>query len=87
MKGTRTENYGSALREEKKEMIEKVMKGAIGGLFGGLVFGLWMAEQGTLPTIAKLVGSSSAGVGFLVHMATAPSSAEALVSSSPDGQT
>ncbi len=49
-------------------MIEKVIKGAIGGLFGGLVFGLWMAEQGTLPTIAKLVGSSSAGVGFLVHM-------------------
>lgn len=43
--------------------------GAVGGIAGGLVFGILMAMMGMLPMIAGLVGSQSAVVGFLVHMA------------------
>jgi hypothetical protein len=43
--------------------------GAVAGLAGGLVFGILMAMMGMLPMIASLVGSQSAVVGFLVHMA------------------
>ncbi len=46
----------------------RVVAGVIGGLAGGVVFGMLMAMMGMLPMIAGLVGSSSAGVGFLVHM-------------------
>lgn len=46
----------------------KITAGVIGGLAGGVVFGMMMAVMGMLPTIAGLVGSSSAAVGFLVHM-------------------
>ncbi|GGM18043.1 hypothetical protein [Deinococcus aerophilus] len=42
--------------------------GVLGGLAGGLVFGMMMALMGMLPMIAGLVGSSSALVGFLVHL-------------------
>ena len=42
--------------------------GIVGGLAGGVVFGLLMAVWGMLPMVAKLVGSSSPAVGFLVHL-------------------
>ncbi|PVE18414.1 hypothetical protein DDA93_08765 [Arthrobacter sp. Bz4] len=44
------------------------MAGAVGGLAGGVVFGGLMAMMGMLGMIASLVGSSSAIVGFLVHL-------------------
>ena len=50
-------------------MVQKVLFGAIAGLGGGLVFGIMMGMMGMLPMVAQLVGSSSAGVGFIVHMA------------------
>ncbi|MGH2537075.1 MAG: hypothetical protein ACRDHL_06755 [Candidatus Promineifilaceae bacterium] len=43
--------------------------GAAGGLVGGLALGALMAAMGMLPTVAGLVGSQSAVVGFLVHIA------------------
>ncbi|WP_243400565.1 hypothetical protein [Arthrobacter sp. Bz4] len=46
----------------------RIMAGAVGGLAGGVVFGGLMAMMGMLGMIASLVGSSSAIVGFLVHL-------------------
>lgn len=42
--------------------------GAIAGLAGGLVFGAAMSSVGTLPSVASLVRSDSATVGFALHM-------------------
>jgi uncharacterized membrane protein YagU involved in acid resistance len=45
--------------------------GAVAGVVGGLVFGASMAVFGMLPTVASIVHTSSARVGFVVHMAFA----------------
>lgn len=42
--------------------------GIIGSLLGGLVFGGMMAMMGMLQTIAGMMGSNSAVVGFIIHM-------------------
>lgn len=47
---------------------QRVIHGALAGLVGGLLFGVMMGMMGMLPMIAGLVGSSSAVVGFVVHM-------------------
>jgi len=47
---------------------QRIVGGVIGGIVGGLVFGMMMAMMGMLPMIANIVGSESAGVGFLYHM-------------------
>ena len=49
----------------------KITTGILGGLAGGVVFGFIMQGQGLLPIIARLVGSDSAFVGYLVHMVIA----------------
>ncbi|MDQ6752602.1 MAG: hypothetical protein M3017_04105 [Actinomycetota bacterium] len=49
-------------------MGRRVAAGVAGGLAGGLVFGMLMAMMGILPMIAAMVGSSSAAVGFGVHL-------------------
>ncbi|GAB4098060.1 hypothetical protein [Sinomonas halotolerans] len=46
----------------------RLLAGAVGGLAGGIVFGVLMAAMGVLPMIASMVGSSSAAVGFGVHL-------------------
>ncbi len=45
--------------------------GAAAGLVGGAVFGVAMASLGTLRTVASIVRTDSATVGFVVHMAIA----------------
>ena len=47
---------------------EAMISGAIGGVFGGVAFGALMGMTGMLPMVAKLVGSSSPAVGFLLHL-------------------
>ena len=47
---------------------KSLTRGIIGGLAGGLVFGVMMGMMGMLPMIAKMVGSDSAVVGFIIHM-------------------
>ena len=49
-------------------MMTRIRTGAIAGLAGGVVFGMMMGMMGMLPMIAGMVGSSSAVVGFAVHM-------------------
>ncbi len=45
-----------------------VFAGLVGGLIAGVVFGVFMGALGMLPMVAKLIGSSSALVGFTVHL-------------------
>lgn len=46
----------------------RVIAGTLGGIAGGLVFGVLMLMMGMLPMIASMVGSTSAVVGFGIHM-------------------
>lgn len=46
----------------------RVLAGAVGGIAGGLVFGILMAMMGMLPMIASMVGSDSAWIGFGIHI-------------------
>ena len=48
-----------------------VGRGAAAGLVGGALFTLVMVQIGYLPTVARLVGSDSEFVGFLVHLVIA----------------
>lgn len=41
--------------------------GILGGLAGGMVFGMMMAMMGMMPMIAKMIGSDSAVVGWVIH--------------------
>ncbi len=47
---------------------QRILGGVLGGIAGGLVFGAMMGMMGMLAMIANIVGSDSAGVGFLYHM-------------------
>jgi hypothetical protein len=53
----------------RPEVRLRVVAGAAGGLLGGLVFGVMMQVMGMIPMVAMLVGSDSAAVGWLVHLA------------------
>jgi hypothetical protein len=48
---------------------QELAYGAVGGLAGGVVFGMLMQMMGMIPMVAQLVGSSSVVVGWLVHLA------------------
>jgi uncharacterized membrane protein YagU involved in acid resistance len=49
-------------------LVTRAWQGVVAGLAGGIVFGALMAMMGMMPMIAMLVGSSSAAVGWLVHL-------------------
>ena len=42
--------------------------GALGGLAGGVPFGIMMAMMGIMPMIGMLIRQENATVGFIVHM-------------------
>lgn len=46
----------------------KYIGGVLGGLAGGMVFGMMMAMMNFMPTIAKMVGSDSAALGWVIHL-------------------
>ncbi|PSL02703.1 hypothetical protein CLV30_1098 [Haloactinopolyspora alba] len=46
----------------------RVGAGIVGGLVGGVGFGVLMQAMGMMPMVADLIGSSSEGVGWLVHL-------------------
>jgi uncharacterized membrane protein YagU involved in acid resistance len=48
--------------------LRAVVRGAAGGIAGGLVFTVVMVQIGYLSTVAGLVGSTSPGVGLAVHL-------------------
>jgi hypothetical protein len=47
----------------------RAVYGILGGLAGGVVFGMLMAMMDMIGMVAQLVGSSSAAVGWIVHLA------------------
>jgi uncharacterized membrane protein YagU involved in acid resistance len=47
---------------------QRISGGVLGGMAGGLVFGAMMGMMGMMGMIANIVGSDSAGAGFLYHM-------------------
>jgi hypothetical protein len=49
----------------------RIGAGVIGGLVGGLAFGILMHTTGMIPMVAMLVGSEAIAVGWLVHLAIA----------------
>lgn len=49
-------------------LARRITAGAVGGIAGGLVFGVLMAMMGMLPMIASMVGSDSALVGVGIHL-------------------
>ena len=54
---------------QNRSLTSSILNGAIAGLGGGLIFGMLMAMMGMLSMVGMLVGSESAIVGFIVHMA------------------
>lgn len=46
----------------------RLFAGALGGIGGGIVFGMMMAMMGMLTTIAGMLHSTSPVVGFAIHM-------------------
>lgn len=48
--------------------LRAVGRGALAGLVGGGVFTVVMVQIGFLPTVARLIGSSSAFTGLVVHL-------------------
>lgn len=48
---------------------EAVGRGIAGGLAGGVVFGVMMTAMGMIAMVGMLVGSESAAVGWVVHLA------------------
>jgi len=49
----------------------RIGAGIIGGLVGGVAFGILMQMMDMLPMVAMLVGSEVVAVGWLVHLAIA----------------
>jgi uncharacterized membrane protein YagU involved in acid resistance len=50
-------------------VVARGWQGVVAGLAGGIVFGILMTMMGMMPMIAMMIGSSSAAVGWLVHLA------------------
>lgn len=49
--------------------VPRLTYGIVGGLIGGVVFGILMQVMDTIPMVAMLVGSNSAAVGWVIHLA------------------
>ena len=51
--------------------LRAIVRGAVAGLIGGLLFTIVMLQIGFLSTVASLIGQESSVVGFLVHLVVA----------------
>lgn len=49
--------------------VSRLVNGVVGGLVGGVLFGILMQMMGMIAMVAMLVDSTSAVVGWLVHLA------------------
>ena len=50
------------------EIVTRAVQGGIAGILGGIVFGVWMADQGMFGVIASMAGGSSPLLGLLMHL-------------------
>lgn len=53
----------------RSDLVPHVTTGVVGGLAGGIVFGLLMQMMGMIGMVAMLVGSGSTAVAWVVHLA------------------
>jgi hypothetical protein len=60
--------FAQERNESSSTVTVKSIGGVLGGVAGGIVFGIMMGVMGMLPMVAGLVGSSSALIGFGVHI-------------------
>ncbi len=51
-----------------KSVGQRIIGGVVGGVVGGIAFGALMGLMGMLPMIGSIVGSETAGIGFVYHM-------------------
>ncbi|WP_100498118.1 DUF6789 family protein [Geodermatophilus chilensis] len=65
----RATTAGTTAGAGQAALIQRVIAGVVGGLAGGVIFGAMMQFMGMMGMIAQLVGSSSAAVGWVVHLA------------------
>ncbi|SRR5688500_16901171 len=49
-------------------LVNRGLAGIVGGLVGGVAFGILMQLTGMIPMVAMLVGSDSVPIGWLVHL-------------------
>ena len=56
------------IRHQNHARPPKLMKGAVSGLMGGVVFGILMAMLNMIGMVAALVGSKSEVVGWALHL-------------------
>ncbi|MGQ7788897.1 hypothetical protein [Nesterenkonia sp. K-15-9-6] len=63
-----TSTQGAHAARAAGTLTRRAVHGGLGGLAGGVVFGMMMAAMGMLPMVGALVGVESAAVGGLVHM-------------------
>ncbi len=52
-----------------EDTLNRGLQGGFAGLLGGIVFGVWMFENGMLPVIASMAGGTSAALGLSMHLA------------------
>ncbi len=50
------------------EIVTRAVQGGIAGILGGVVFGVWLADQGAFSVIASMAGASSPLLGILLHL-------------------
>ncbi|WP_199039896.1 hypothetical protein [Glycomyces salinus] len=51
-----------------RAVLARAMPGIVGGLIGGIAFGVLMQVEGMLPMVAALIDQSAVGVGWVVHL-------------------
>ncbi len=66
---TTSTNNTPTNRATSTNMVQSIGRGIVGGLAGGIVFGMLMQIMGMIEMIAMLVGSETAAVGWVVHLA------------------
>ncbi|MFQ5570680.1 MAG: hypothetical protein ACE5G0_13435 [Rhodothermales bacterium] len=63
-----TSTFQQTATSPVQDLAPSLRTGALAGLGGGLLFGMMMGMMGMLPMVAKMVGASSAALGFVLHM-------------------
>ncbi len=79
MRTTTHATTGTPAEHGRTSLPQRLTAGVAGGLAGGLAFGLMMHAMGMIGMIAQLVGSTSLGVAWLVHLAISAFFGAALV--------
>jgi uncharacterized membrane protein YagU involved in acid resistance len=67
----RTDPLNREIEGSGVSALSALARGAAASLIGGLLFSIVMVMKGTLPRVARIVGMTSPGIGFIVHLVVA----------------